>query len=177
MGAMSALVVMMLMLYALLVALSLMLWAVLNLRGRRPVDLAIEPEAVDRSDDLPPVPAVFAAKSAPPPEVHSVRTRSPRALGRDGRTAPEPTVREASGREAAAREPTARDRSGAEPTARTPRTPETPVRDGAAPTEGRASRSRIRVVPHPEEGAPAQPERERDDAFERFRTAKDDIDF
>jgi hypothetical protein len=158
---------MMLMLYALLVALSLVLWAALNLRGRRAIDLPHDHEVPDRGAGLPPVPAVFAAKPAPAPEVHGVQTQATRALGRDGRPAGEWTGGES----------TAHGRREQDATVRAPRPPETPTRDASPPSEGRASRTKIRVVPHREEGAPAKPERERDDAFERFRTAKDDIDF
>jgi hypothetical protein len=129
---MSALVVMMLMLYVLLVALSLAIWATLTLRGSRRPGLAPEPERRERrawTDDLPPVPAAFAAKPAPASDVHN----------------------------------TSRSRDDA-------------ARDGAARgAEGAISRSNQRVtVRNTEEAAP---KKEREDAFDRFKDAGEEIDF
>ena len=132
MGAMSALVVMMLMLYVLLIALSLTAWATLTLRGSRRPDPAPARERRERrawTDDLPPVPAAFAAKPAPATDV--------RKPGRPHDDA---------------------------------------ARDGAAPAaEGTISRSNLRVtVRNTEEAAP---KKEREDAFERFKDAGEEIDF
>lgn len=130
MVAMSALVVMMLLLYLLLVAFSLTLWATLTLRG--PGHLPDRAEAARRprrtpKEDLPPVPAAFAAK---------------KPVTTDGR----PTA----GRRD--------DGSGSE------------IRQ----TDG-GSRSKIRATVR--SGEDAASKKEREDAFERFRTAGDDIDF